>query len=225
MPPSEQENENYFDSDDYFTGSRSNYDRLPGGYMFLRRGMFWKGKINRIKKYKQAGRVLDIGCAYGFLLYYMQDRFEVHGCDISPHAVRTCRKIFKDGERKKFFVHDVTRPLPFPNGYFDVIICQDVLEHVPDMGIPLHHIHDALNEEGIFFFRVPIKTKYKATEILRFEKDPTHVSVLPEPHLISMVEKVGFEVLEKRYAWMGAIPVPRLIHFGSDLNLILKKQR
>nr|MDO8116773.1 class I SAM-dependent methyltransferase [Candidatus Sigynarchaeota archaeon] len=106
MPEPMQEDENYFDNDDYFTGSGSNYDRLPGGYRFLRRGMFWKGKINRIKKYKQSGHVLDIGCAYGFLLYFMRDRYDVHGCDISPHAIETCRKIFKDTEKKKFFVQD-----------------------------------------------------------------------------------------------------------------------
>nr|MDO8118386.1 hypothetical protein [Candidatus Sigynarchaeota archaeon] len=78
---------------------------------------------------------------------------------------------------------------------------------------------------GIFFFRVPIKTRYKATEVLRFEKDPTHVSVLPEDRLTAIVQKSGFSVLEKRYVWMGAIPVPRFIHFGSDLNLILQKRQ
>nr|MDO8111181.1 class I SAM-dependent methyltransferase [Candidatus Sigynarchaeota archaeon] len=120
-------------------------------------------------------------------------------------------------------MHDITKRLPFPDGYFDVIICQDVIEHIPDIVPPLQNIYRALKPGGIFFFRIPIKTMYKATEVLRFERDPSHVSVLPEPVLMKKVLSTGFTLLEKRYVWMGAIALPRFIKFGSDINMILQK--
>nr|MDO8115245.1 methyltransferase domain-containing protein [Candidatus Sigynarchaeota archaeon] len=94
MADERESRDNYFDKDEYFVGNKSNYQSLPGGYRFLRRGMFWKGKIKRIARYMPSGKVLDIGCAYGFLLYFMKDKYEVHGCDISSNAVATCKKIF-----------------------------------------------------------------------------------------------------------------------------------
>lgn len=213
---------NYFDQAEYFTGGKSNYVGALGGYRVLRRGLFWKGKIQRIRKYKPSGRVLDIGCAYGYFLYFMKDAYEVHGCDISSHAVGVCKKTFP--RRKECFaVHDITKPLPYPDGYFDVIICQDVIEHVPDIMPPLRHIRAALKDDGIFLFRVPIKTRYKATEVLRMERDPTHVSVLPEPVLEAKVKEAGFRVMDKRYAWMGMIRLPSFLKFGSDLSMILTK--
>ena len=154
----------------------------------------------------------------------MKEKYTIHGCDISPHAVKVCTKIFADLPRKRFFVHDITKKIPFPDGHFDVIICQDVIEHIKDITVPLQNIHDALKKGGIFFFRIPIKTRYKATEYLRFEKDPTHVSVLYEEDLMEKLNKIGFKLLEKRYVWMGAIPIPRFIKFGSDINMILQKE-
>ncbi|HME51210.1 MAG TPA: class I SAM-dependent methyltransferase [Candidatus Lokiarchaeia archaeon] len=226
MADDQDSREKYFDKDEYFVGSASNYSRLPGGYNFLRRGLFWKGKINRIAKYMPAGRVLDIGCAYGYFLYFFKKRhYDIYGCDISPHAITTCKGLFKKSCSDHFFTHDITKPLPFPEEYFDVITCQDVIEHIPDIFPPLKNIYAALKPGGIFFLRIPIKTKYHATEILRFERDPTHISVLPEAILMKNVLAVGFTLLEKHYTWMGAIRLPSFIKFGSDIAMILQKPK
>ncbi|MHA1794031.1 MAG: class I SAM-dependent methyltransferase [Promethearchaeota archaeon] len=209
---------------DFYLGEGSNYKFLPGGYRFLRRAFIWKSKIKRIKKHVREGRVLDVGCAYGYFLYFLKDDFEVHGCDISFHAINMCRALFKGAcNEDDFIVHDIQSPLPFPKGYFDVIICHDVLEHVPGILKAVKNIHECLRDGGILFLRIPIKTRYKATEKLRFDTDPTHVSIMPEGALMKMLKLMGFVLLEKHYTWMGAFPLPRFLHFGSDVNLILKK--
>ena len=158
MPTRKEYVNGYFYKRDYFTGSKSNFDRLPRGYLFLNRGLFWKGKIKRISKYMPGGKVLDIGCGYGFLLYFMKVRYEVHGCDVSPHAIRMCKKIFPDLPPERFFIHNITEVLPFPEEYFDVIICQDVIEHIKDIVTPLQNIYKALKKGSIFLFKIPIKT-------------------------------------------------------------------
>ncbi|MBD3211878.1 MAG: methyltransferase domain-containing protein [Candidatus Lokiarchaeota archaeon] len=208
---------------DYYIGAGSNYAKLPGGYLFLRRAIVWKGKIDLIKKYIPQGKILDIGCSYGFMLYFMRDKFEIYGCDISEHAIRICKKIFPKLPNNRFWVHDITEELPLPKNFFDVISCMDVIEHIEDINIPLRNIHRCLTQDGIFYLHIPIKTRYNITEFLRFDNDPTHVSVLPEKKLIFQLRKIGFEILEKKYYWMGFIPIPNFINFGSDITLILKK--
>lgn len=211
--------------EDYYIGSGSNYAKLPGGYLFLRREIFWKGKIDLIKKYVQSGKALDIGCSYGFMLYFMKKWFEIYGCDISKHAIEMCKKLLPDLNEKHFWVHDITKELPYPKNYFNVIICMDVIEHINNIEAPLRNIHKCLAENGIFLLRIPIRTQYKITEFLRFENDPTHVSILPERVLISKLKKIGFIILEKNYYWMGFIPLPKFINFGSDIMMILKKYK
>lgn len=208
---------------DYYIGSGSNYAKLPGGYLFLRRAIFWKGKIDIIRKYIQKGRVLDIGCSYGFLLYFMKKWFEIYGCDISKHAIDICKKIFPELPEDRFWVHNIKQKLPFPERFFDVIICMDIIEHIDDITIPLEHIYKSLTEDGVFLLKIPIRTQYKITEFLRFDNDPTHVSVLPEQILVSKLKVTGFKILEKNYYWLGFIPVPNFLNFGSDLVAILKK--
>lgn len=218
--------EKYFAKDDYFVGSKSNYKKLPGGYNLLRRGLFWKGKIDRIAKYMPSGRVLDIGCAYGYFLYFfMKQNYEIYGIDISPHAIAKCKKIYRKSYSNHFYTHDIMKPLPFPDNYFDVITCQDVIEHIPDIVPPLKNIFAALKPGGVFFLRIPIKTRYRATEVLRWDRDPTHVSVLPEPVLMKKIFATGFILLQKHYTWMGAFKFPRFIKFGSDIAAILQKPK
>ncbi|TXT62867.1 MAG: putative Methyltransferase type 11 [Promethearchaeota archaeon] len=208
---------------DYYVGAGSNYAKLPGGYLFLRRAIFWMGKIKLIKKYKAQGKILDIGCSYGFMLYFMRNDFKIYGCDISKHAIRMCKRIFPDLPDNRFWVHDVTEELPFGEYFFDLISCIDVIEHIEDINVPLRNIHRCLARDGILFLHIPIKTQYKITEFLRFDNDQTHVSVLPAEKLISKLRKIGFKILERNYYWLGFIPIPNFINFGSDITLILKK--
>ncbi|MBD3196274.1 MAG: methyltransferase domain-containing protein [Candidatus Lokiarchaeota archaeon] len=208
---------------DYYVGSGSNYGKLPGGYNFLRRAIFWQGKIDIIKKYVQNGKVLDIGCSYGFFLYFLKKWFKIYGCDISSHAIGVCKKIFPNLPENRFWVQNIEQKLPFPKNYFNLIICMDVIEHIGDVLVPLKYIYTSLTRDGIFLLKIPIRTRYKIIEFLRFDNDPTHVSVLPERILISKIKKSGFEILEKKYYMMGFMPIPNFLNFGTDLLLVLKK--
>jgi SAM-dependent methyltransferase len=44
---------------------------------------------------------------------------------------------------------------PFPDGAFDVVVAQDVLEHVPDPGAALREIRRTLRPGGVHVFTVP----------------------------------------------------------------------
>ena len=74
--------------------------------------------------------VLDVGCGQGSFLAELRTKFpriRPAGMDLSAKAIDLARSRVPGG---KFHVHDLTQqPL---NGRFDLVICSDVLEHIPD---------------------------------------------------------------------------------------------
>src|SRR4051812_43870975 len=76
------------------------------------------------------GRVLDIGCQGGHQLALLSDEFEeLIGVDIAPYD-----DMWKLFPQARFVVHDVDAPpLPFPDGYFQSVLCTNLLEHVFDV--------------------------------------------------------------------------------------------
>lgn len=66
-------------------------------------------------------------------------------------------------------VHDLTKlPLPFADNTFDEILCQDILEHIPEYEEVLKDLHRILAPGGAVHIRVPhFTSKNNFT-------DPTH---------------------------------------------------
>jgi SAM-dependent methyltransferase len=79
---------------------------------------------------KTGGRVLDIGCQGGHQLALIAGGYEeAHGLDVARYD-----EIWATVPRAKFVVGDVdSSPLPYPDEYFDCILCTMVLEHVFDV--------------------------------------------------------------------------------------------
>jgi 2-polyprenyl-3-methyl-5-hydroxy-6-metoxy-1,4-benzoquinol methylase len=54
---------------DYFYGRRSNYTN----YENLKRESIWIDKIRKLLKYKRKGKLLDVGCAFGYFALYVKE--------------------------------------------------------------------------------------------------------------------------------------------------------
>ncbi len=101
------------------------------------------------------GKMLDIGCGGGILtenLVQHYSKMELYGCDISRTAIMYARKL-GSGKVK----YDVLRQkkLPYKDNFFDVCICLDVMEHVPDVDFFLKEVKRVLKKNGLFFLIVP----------------------------------------------------------------------
>jgi 2-polyprenyl-3-methyl-5-hydroxy-6-metoxy-1,4-benzoquinol methylase len=73
---------------DYFNGKKSFFYAV--GYGNPVQKLYFKSLYQPLTPFlekMQTGRVLDIGCAYGFMLEKFPDTFEKHGIDISEHAI------------------------------------------------------------------------------------------------------------------------------------------
>ena len=86
-----------------------------------------------VGRFLPRGRVLEIGCAYGYLLRALEDRFECAGIDVSEHAISVARTVTKAPVE----CGDVMELLPRkPDGAFDAVLAFDILEHLPEGQIP-----------------------------------------------------------------------------------------
>ncbi len=111
-----------------------------------------KDKRNKIK-------LLDVGCGEGYLSYFIEkENTEFHGVEISPNRVKKCAGL-------GYQMHDVdisTSPLPFEDGFFDVVVGSHVLEHLPDPGFSIREMFRVVRKDGILIVAVPIKPKFAA---------------------------------------------------------------
>lgn len=78
----------------------------------------------------RGGRILDAGCGEGHFLerLRMEGQKSVYGIDISAKRVLAARM---RAPRATVKAGDVTR-IPFPRGFFDTVVCMDVLEHLDE---------------------------------------------------------------------------------------------
>ena len=96
------------------------------------------------------GRVLDVGCGPGhFVLHSACRDLEVVGIDSSQPMLRLAQKrLQRDGLKAFFGEVDITQGLPFKDNSFDVVVCESVLNHVPDPHFVLQEIHRVTKSKG-----------------------------------------------------------------------------
>ena len=99
-----------------------------------------------------AERLLDIGCASGeHTLYYLKKCNKVFGVDANKDLIETANERYP---QIKFRVANA-ESLPFAKNYFDVVVMNDVLEHVEDEKKSLDETHRVLKKDGIVILSSP----------------------------------------------------------------------
>lgn len=130
----------------------------------------WKNHLKDLKIAKDA-RILDVGCGRGDITLYLarKAKFTI-GIDYSKDAISLANKIkkkFNSSIKKKtqFRVMNIKK-LNFPNDFFDVVICIDVLEHLHKKEVEksLREISRVLKKDGVLFVHTgPNKILYNIT--------------------------------------------------------------
>ncbi|MBF0569807.1 MAG: class I SAM-dependent methyltransferase [Candidatus Omnitrophica bacterium] len=152
--------------------------------------------LEAIEKHRQSpsqGKLLDVGCGYGFFLERARDRgWTVHGVEPCVHA--------RDHAMKSGLQVDLGGLLEqqYPDASFDIVTMFYVLEHVRE---PLSYLKEAyriLKPGGLLLVRVP-----HTTPIVKFLKafgiknrlydTPSHLSDFSPKTLSLALRKAGFD--------------------------------
>ena len=108
-------------------------------------------------------RVLDLGCGEGrhVLSAYLEADVHSVGVDLSLDDLRATQQKFSeyadpDNPAKSFTLASANAlSLPFADHSFDVVICSEVLEHIPDYRAALAEIERVLKPGGLLCASVP----------------------------------------------------------------------
>jgi ubiquinone/menaquinone biosynthesis C-methylase UbiE len=95
--------------------------------------------------------LLDIGSSTGIIDNYLAGHFgRVVGIDIDDKAIAFAQENF-GADNLEFRLGDAMK-LDFPDNTFDVAICAQIYEHVPDAGRMVAELHRVLKPGGVCYF-------------------------------------------------------------------------
>jgi SAM-dependent methyltransferase len=151
-------------------------------------------RLEKIERLVRPGRILDVGCAFGFFLSVARRRgWDAYGVDLSLSAARYARD-----ELGLPVIHGTLAQANFGDDYFDAAIMNDVFEHFTDPLAELAQAYRVLKTGGYLF----IVTQDINSLIVRV-LGPRWAQYKPREHLYyftratlrAMLEKAGFNVL------------------------------
>jgi SAM-dependent methyltransferase len=99
---------------------------------------------------KAGARILDVGAGTGGYLPAAKRLGDVYVVDADPSVL----ELVPEGAYKEKRCADL-RSLPYPDGFFDIIMAYDILEHVDDDARAVSEVHRCLKPGGAFIFTVP----------------------------------------------------------------------
>jgi len=156
-----------------------------------------------------ATRILDAGCGEGFVISYLlqeNDGFIITGIDCSLEAIKMARQMVPPVLSKVeggvlFNVGDL-REMPYGDDSFDLVMCLEVLEHLPDPHKGLRELRRVTSAHCLV--SVPHEPFFRATNFLRgkhvpaWGRDPEHLQHWTAGQFRRLVEQY-FEI--KRFVY------------------------
>jgi len=96
-------------------------------------------------------KVLDVGSGPGFLAKIMAEKVKpngsIYGVDVSDFLLNVARS--NTSEKKELeFLHGDATELPFPDEYFDTLVCTQVFEYVKEVDKALKEFHRVVRKGG-----------------------------------------------------------------------------
>jgi SAM-dependent methyltransferase len=147
--------------------------------------------------------VLEVGCAGGGFGHQLKKRGvrEVWGVEVVPSAAQRARELLD-----RVLVGDVADLIDeLPPAYFDVVVFNDVLEHLVDPFTVLTRIKSKIRDGGMVVSSIPNIRYYETLSDLVLHKnweyqesgilDRTHLRFFTTRSIHLMYERLGYEVL------------------------------
>lgn len=115
-------------NEDYFERGIEKKVSNYAGYSWERLGFYFRETAKHIVDKFNPKTVLDAGCAKGYLVYALRQLgVDACGIDASEYAVSQALEEVKDRIKQ-----GLIQKLPYKDNQFDVVICFDVMEHIPE---------------------------------------------------------------------------------------------
>jgi SAM-dependent methyltransferase len=163
-----------------------------------------RGLLDAFEALRPPGRLLEVGCAGGWLLRHAIERgWQARGVELSADAVAHARTLGLE------VFHGDLIEAALPAASFDLVYMGDVLEHVPEPLATLTEVARVLAPGGYLYLRGPITTHSLARRLaltvsgwtrrdLVLREPPYHLLEFTPRSLSGLARRAGLEVVSLR---------------------------
>ena len=220
----------YYDSPDYSSHTLKKSSFYDSIYQIIR-GINLKNKFKIVKKYQNAGHILDVGCGTGELLKYFKDKnWKTTGIEPADNARNFAI------EKYGLDIYPENKLQQFGSEKFDAISMWHVLEHVVDLNERMAQLRDLLKPGAHMFIAVPNIDSYDASFYGKHWAAldvPRHLYHFSKQSLTRLIEKHELRVeavypmkfdafyvslLSEKYLKRGIASYPKAIVSGYRSN-------
>jgi 2-polyprenyl-3-methyl-5-hydroxy-6-metoxy-1,4-benzoquinol methylase len=197
LPPSELTRSDEYAAEDPYTVE----ERIDSGFHRRRIDCTLELLREAVKGTRHGAglRILDLGCGQGHITERMRQEFadaEFSGLDYSVSAIDYATGHFPGID----FIVANAFECPYANGYFDVVVCNNLWEHVPDPLVLLKCIKRILRLGGFLIVSTP--SRYRLRNLVRvllgkpaMLMSHQHVTEYTVGQLIEQLTYGGFRLL------------------------------
>jgi len=163
-------------------------------------------RVGELVRETGAIRILDAGCGEGFTIERLDSDFPIQGVDNDLSSLLEARERNSNSD---FYLGDI-RDLPLASQAFPLILCLEVLEHLPDPHPALEELRRVTSRHSLI--SVPHEPFFRLANLVRgknlraWGNDPEHLHNWTARQFIRLVE--GYFEIEKvvySFPWVMAL--------------------
>lgn len=168
---------------------------------------------------KEGERILDVACGDGVLSLKIAERCcGVCGIDISGDAIENAKRLAERAGIACEFKVEGAEVLPYPDEYFDKIVCSSSLEHFKDDVNALKEMHRVLKPYGKVVLTTDSFTYPISDELKERHREIAYVvNYYTRETLKGRFEIAGFEMYRSEYllnSWLTGL----FFNFGIKIR-------
>jgi SAM-dependent methyltransferase len=164
----------------------------------------WKSAqiLKMMRKHNlQPGTICEVGCGAGEILSRLHEEIlaaQFHGYEVSPQAYELCLARQKDGLK---FTHG---DLLETQEKFDLLLCIDVFEHIPDY---LSFLERLSGHAGLFIFHIPLDLSLlsilRPARLARVRYGVGHLHTFNYESALAVLKDTGYEIVDSIFTAGG----------------------
>jgi len=157
--------------------------------------------ISELKSYLTLAnlKIYDYGCGVGTLDFYLASlNNKVTGVDLSDSAIRLANKSKNELKLKKYCTFNVVKSTKLNSRLkYDLIICSEVIEHVPNDLYLINYFNKIIKNKGYLFITTPSINAplFKLGMLKKFDLAVGHKRRYNIEKLTALLQRGKFEII------------------------------